>query len=101
MGDQKLNNGYWGLNNLSNTGTVLTTLFIQLLSFTSNLIRVTVKSHSRVWLKSLDSENFLFLNSSIKEMCFELDLLDDLLMHFFLKVWKILCKEENDTEGEC
>lgn len=100
-GGEKLNKGYWGLNNLSSTGTMLTILFSQLLSFTSNSIRLTVKnSHSRAWLKSLDSEHFLFLNSFIKQMCFELDPLDDLLIHFFFCI-KILCEEKNDTEGEC
>lgn len=81
-GNEKLNGGYWGLNNLSNTGTMLTILFSQLWNFT--LITLTVKnSHSRAWLKSIDSEHFLFLNSFIKWMCFELDPLHDLLMHFF------------------
>lgn len=59
-------------------------LFIQVLSSTASLIRSTVKnSHSRVWLTSLDSEYFLFLNSFIKEICFELYQLAKLLTLFF------------------
>lgn len=72
---------------------MLTILFTQLLSFTSSLIRLTVKKNH-----SILAERFLFLNSFIKEMCFELDPLDDLLMHFFKSI-KILREEKNGSEG--
>lgn len=48
---------------------MLIILFTQLLSFTSSLMRSTVKnSHSRIWLKYLDREYFLFLSSFMKEI---------------------------------
>lgn len=100
-GGEKLNKGYWGLNNLSSTGTMLTILFSQLLSFTSNSIRLTVKnSHSRAWLKSLDSEHFFIPQQFYKTNVLWARSTWWPSNPFFFCI-KILCEEKNDTEGEC